>query len=692
MLVDCSHRGQLNVEAMSPGRSAVGPAGPRAAVELQLLGGFTLLASDGTPIDLPTRKCRLLLAYLASPPGQAHAREKLASLFWPDAQPDQARASLRHALAAMRNALEPLAIEATHDRVVLAPGRLRIDVEALARAARERVADLQNVGHLYRGQFLEGESLNNPDFDDWLTFERTRCRNLAQSAFEHAIADLGGRGMTKDAVMLAQSLVSLDPLREQSHRLLMQTFEAAGERSQALEQYRRLVDLLKNELSVDPSPQSIALAKAMRARPGPEETQVSTPGEKPSTTEPLAGGAALTPPGPISIVVLPFASLSEGSDDQLAARGFSEDLITQLSRLPELFVIARQTSDLFPSAAATASAAASDLGVRYAVSGTYRRSADRLRITVQLTDASTNRCVWAERYDSEVAETFVMQDEIIFDVSGALDANIRFAERERGARLEGKDFGAWEMAHRGLWYLQRFKRTEFDNGQKWLERSIELSPRFSVPHAGLAYIAYARTAWGLADDFPAAMARAIDHGRKAIELDPKSAFAWTVMGRVLMLTGKLREALDHHRRALELNPSFAHAYLGLAQAHLWAGEYQQALPLLDLVQRLSPRDPLLSTILNFKAFSQFGLGDFSAAEATARRSIQADPTDRWSRLGLAVALIGQGRIEEARQALASALAIDGTLSAAHIRDFVRHVAPGLRDAVLDALREAGLPQ
>ena len=138
----------------------------------------------------------------------------------------------------------------------------------------------------------------------------------------------------------------------------------------------------------------------------------------------------------------------------------------------------------------------------------------------------------------------------------------------------------------------------------WLERSISLSPHFSMPHAGLAYIAYVRAAWGMTDDINAAMARALEHGRKAIELDSRSAFAWSVMGRILMLTGKIGDAFAHQRRALELNPSFAYAYFGLAQAHMWAGEHEQAIDLYRMVldsetpgtaQHPSPHDFLITS-------------------------------------------------------------------------------------------------
>jgi len=670
---------------MTPGKNR---ASRKEGVELRLLGGFELIGSDLSVIELPTRKSRLLLAFLACPPGQSHSREKLAGLFWPDSQEEQARGSLRYALTSLRSVLAPLAMDTGRDEIALAPGRLRIDVDLLARAATG-AAGAPDPALIYRGEFLEGYSLDSPGFADWLLFERTRCRNLAQAAFEQAILTLAQAGQTADAISLGQRLVALDSLREQSHRVLMKTYATAGERSKAVEQYKLLNDLLKKELAAAPSQRSVELAREILAESG-SAREGNAGSEARLEAAPSPRRPPMAPPGPISVVVLPMASLSEHSDDQLVARGFSEDLITQLSRLPELFVIARQSSDQFPSASAGAISAAGDLGVRYAISGTYRRVLDRLRITVQLTDAATHRCVWAERYDGPISDTFAIQDDIIFRVAGTLDANIREAERERAASLEGEDFGAWEMAHRGLWHLQRFTAPELEAGQAWLERAIDLSPRFSMPHAGLAYIAYVRAAWGLTEDLEAALVAAIAHGKRAIQLDAQSAFAHSVLGRVLMLTGKVQDAFDHQRRALDLNPSFAHAYFGLAQAHMWAGELEQALPLLELVLRLSPKDPLLSTILNFTAFCHFGRGDFRSAEATARQSIQTDPADRWSRLALAAALSGAGRHKEAQEAIVAARTLNPELSISSVEPFLRHVAEDFRGAILCALETAGL--
>jgi TolB-like protein/Tfp pilus assembly protein PilF len=658
-----------------------------------MLGGFDLVSSHGDAIKLPTRKSSLLLAYLAAPMGQSHSREKLAGLFWGDTQTEQARGSLRHALGALRSALGPQCIDAGHETVTLLPGHIDCDTDRLARSAGKGAdAAGLDLDTIYRGEFLAGHSHSNQEFTDWLVFERTRCRNLAETVFERAIGALEAGGWITEAIAMGHRLVALDPLREQSHRILMRMFEAAGERSKALEQYQRLKDLLAKELAVEPSAQSAALARLiLAAQPDGTAAPVSAPAAEPDARAAAAPGAAgIAVPGPISIVVLPFASLSEGTDDQLVARGFSEDLITELSRMPELFVIARQSSDQFPAASATASLTAGDLGVRYAVAGTFRRSGDYLRITAQLADAVNNRCLWAERYDGPVRDAFAIQDDIIASIASTLDAQIRLAERERAARLDGETFGAWELAHRGLWHLHRFTKAETEVAEAWFARAIALSPQFAVPYAGLAYAAFVRALWNFSDDLEAVVTAGLGHGRRAVELDPKNAFAHAAFGRMLMLSGKLQDAFDYMRRAIDLNPSFAGGHFALAQALLWAGQPGHALPRLELAERLSPKDPLLYGFLNWTAFCHFTLGDFAAAEATARRSIQLQPNDRWSRLGLAAALVGAGRLDEARDAVAAARALEPGLSTRSLELFLRHAAKESRDGVMAALQAAGL--
>lgn len=659
---------------------------------LRLLGGVDLHRPDGSVIELPTRKSRLLLAYLALTSGHAHSREKLAGLLWGETQDQQARGSLRNALTSLREALGSEAIQADRDTIMLVPDRLIIDVDQLALGAASPAASEAEISQLYRGELLDGVSVSSQELQDWLTFERTRCRNLAQQAYERAIERVHRHGHAPDAITLAQSLLKLDPLREQSHRILMRAFSACGERSKALEQYHRLKDLLKRELGVEPSAQTAELAREMLAAPAQSIAHTWTAGrtEHDRSGVELASPAGAAPPGPISIMILPFASLSEGRDDHLTALGFTEDLITELSRSRELFVIARLSSDKFSAAAHTAAAAAGEVGVRYAVAGTFRRSADRLRVTAQLIDSTGDRCLWAERYDRPASDTFAIQDEIITQIAGTLDAQIRVAERERAAHLTGERIGAWELAHRGLWHLYRFAAADMAAAEQWLAKAIEISPSFALPHAGLAYAEFVKASWGFTPDIPSAFAAGIRHGERALELDPSSAFANKALGRLYLLSGMQSQALNHLMRAIQLNPSFAHAYMGLAQLQLWTGQAEHALPNLERAQRLSPKDPLLGMIEVWRSYCHFSLRDFDAAAEAARRAIQIQPSEKWGRLALAAALAELGRPKEARQAIDAVLAVYPQLSISALTPYTQHAAAPVRDALFSALRAAGL--
>lgn len=659
---------------------------------LRMLGGFDLSRADGAPVELPTRKTRLLLALLAAPAGQSHTRESLAALLWGDTRDEQARGSLRHALAALRARLGHDLIEADHDHVALATGYIDTDTDRLARAAG-KAADIAtlNADGLYGGEFLAGHAIAGQEFSDWLLFERTRCRNLAETAFERIITFLQTKGRYEEAIPLAHRLITFDPLREQSHRLLIGLLYGAGERAKALAQFNALKTLLDRELGVGPSPQTLALVRQTLADEPAAGKDQSSLHRTPATGPANGPRSGIKFPGAISLAVLPFANLSESADDRYAVQGFSEDLVTELSRLPELFVIARQSSDGFPSASRTAATAANDLGVRYVVAGSFRRSAGRLRISAQLIDGTKDRCLWAERYDRPFAETFAIEDDIVAQIAGNLDAEIHRAERERAAGHVDEMSGAWELTHRGFWHAYKFTPADADAAEDWFRRAIEVSPDYAMAFAGLCYTAYVRAVFRFSSDLPALAREGVRCGTRATELDPANAFAHIVLGRhLLTLLGNLPEAFDHFRRGVEINPSFAQGHYSLAQAHIWAGQAQKALPHLELALRLSPKDPLLSMFLTMQALGHFSLGNYESAEASARRAVQVQPKEAWARLALASTLMVSGRQGEAHAAVEACRVVAPYLSMTAVEPLIRHATPRLRDPLLAALREAGL--
>lgn len=668
---------------------------PRPSHWLQVLGGLRLATIDGATVELPTRKSALLLAYLAVPAGAAHARDKLADLLWSTSGQEQARGSLRHALAALRKVLGPDAIVAPRDAVRLRPGVLAVDLDAIAAIADGRVApEIGGAGSpaatLWHGGFLDGVSADGEALGDWLVFERTRSRGLRQAALERAVAALGAASRHREAIDVATYLVALDPLREHSHRTLMQVYAACGERSKALEQFRQLTRLLLAELGVAPSAQSAALAREIEGT-DVNATTLFVASAAPARVTVIAPElTAAMSQRRIAVAVLPFQSLGEMDDLTFFADGFSSDLVAGLSRISELSVIAWQSSAQVSGRSSEAAASAAELGAAYALTGNVRRVEDQFRISTQLVAAAARTWIWAERYDLTATGILAAQDRIVAGIIGAVDAGVRRAERETARATPIPDLDAWSLNHRGLWHAYRFTREDVVMAEQFFAAAIAKAPIASGPHAGLAYTALIRTQWHYAGDPRASIARGLEHARRAIALDEYDAYAHTVLGRLLLIAGDPMRAIEHLHRALDLNPSHAHAYYGLGHAYYVTGDFDAALDHVDTALRLSPKDPLASMFLTMGSFCYFMRGDLDAAEAAARRARNLLSRETWSRLALATVLQKKGDAAGAREAVAEACTIEPELSMAAFATLVQHIPVARRDPILVALAAAGL--
>jgi DNA-binding SARP family transcriptional activator len=288
---------------------------PAPRFDLRLLGGFELITAAGTAVELPTRKCELLLAYLAMPAGRSHGRDKLAALFWSDRDDEQARGSLRKALSALRAALGPDALTGERDAIALDPAAVTVDADHLAALAGDSNETNGDAVALRYGEFLESRPSASAEFADWLTFERTRCRNLAQTVLEKSATRLAATGNLSEALTVGQRLLAIDTLREESHRLLMRLYASAGERSRALTQFRDCRDLLKRELGVEPSQETVRLSREIAS-----DAEAGTPAV-------IANDSAATPnwptersPAPASRTSLRAASARTSSPSSRVRR------------------------------------------------------------------------------------------------------------------------------------------------------------------------------------------------------------------------------------------------------------------------------------------------------------------------------------------------------------------------------------
>jgi len=237
-------------------------------LKLRLFGGFEAALPSGAPISLPTKKAQALLAYCALRPGQAHQREKLATLLWGDTEEYNARNSLRQTLFVLRTALRgnlSRTLRIAGDTVATEPLTIDVDVLAFERLAAERTPQaLEQAAALYRGDLLEGFIVDEESFEQWLIEERERLRELAIEVLARLLRYQDAPGMTEAAVQTARRLLVLDPLQEAVHRLLMRLHGQAGRREAAMRQYEVCVNLLRRELRLEPEPETRQLCEAIQ--------------------------------------------------------------------------------------------------------------------------------------------------------------------------------------------------------------------------------------------------------------------------------------------------------------------------------------------------------------------------------------------------------------------------------------------
>jgi TolB-like protein/Flp pilus assembly protein TadD len=492
-----------------------------------------------------------------------------------------------------------------------------------------------------------------------------------------------------EAIAAAERLVALDPLREQSHRILMQAFVQAGERSKATAQFKRLREVLDCELGVAPSPQSSALADEIRRAELP--ASLLTSGSEDQSANALRQGESNHFAGRITIAVLPFQCVGDDGGLAAFADAFSSELVTGLSRAPEFAVIAWQSSAQVSGRASDAAQSAAELNARYGLMGTLRLVDGRMRIGTQLIAAASRTWIWAERYDLDAAAALSAQDSIIAGIMGAVDAGVRRAEREAARAKPIADLDAWSLFHRGMWHMYRFTRRDVMAAEQLFATAIDKEPSAAGPHAGLAYASIVRVLWRFTDEAPATLREGLRHARNALARDENDAHVHTVLGRLLVMAGQLPRGIEHLERAIELNPSHAPAYYGLGHALYVAGKPTNAIEPLATALNLSPKDPLASMFLTMAAFCHLMRGDLTGAESAARRARNLLSKETWSRLALAATLQIKGDEVGARSAIAEAREIEPGLTMATFAPLVQYIPSKMRDRVLAALAIAGLP-
>jgi len=414
--------------------------------------------------------------------------------------------------------------------------------------------------------------------------------------------------------------------------------------------------------------------------------------------EPAAGQAAeaqpskpgLALPGHPSIAVLPFENMSGDPEQQYFADGMVEDIITGLSRVKWLFVIARNSSFAYKGRAIDVKQVGRELGVRYILEGSVRKAARRVRITGQLVEAENGRHLWAERYDRDLSDVFALQDEITVSVVAAIEPNLRRAEIERVRRKRPDNLDAYDLLLRALPSVYTCMPDGAAKALPPLEQALAIEPAYALAHGFAAWaheIIYVRG--GMRQENHDG---AIRHAYAALEHGRNDAMALALGGFAIgMVEHDRKVAVEAFEAALALSASCAFAYSFGCAPVAFGGDAERAIDWARRAIRLSPLDSANYIPHGVMGFAYFLLDQHEEAVAACRRAIQENPGFSLLHGWLAAPLAKLGRIEEAKAASARLLTLNPGFTSSRWCAAVG-VAPHIAGTVIDAMRQAGLPE
>lgn len=668
-------------------RSAI-PAGTQ--LQLHLLGPLQMHGTTGA-VPLVARKAQALLAYLALRRGTSIPRETLAGLLWAQRSEDQARASLRQTLSELRRALGPeaaLLLQTTSNRVTLAVSGVWVDADALESAAQASATQtLQEAAALFRGELLEGMVLNEAPFDAWLGAERERVRALMLRVWTRLATALEREGRVEEAIAQAAKVLTMDPFQEPVHRMLMGLFMQQGRMDAALHQFEQCRRQLSEHLQVAPEQETLALlaqVQARRRQPAGEPTKV---GAGAAAFAPEARtGEALRPalPERPSIAVLPFVNMSADPEQEFFSDGITEDLITELGRYGELFVIARSSSFAFKHASADAREIGQRLGVQYLLQGSIRKAGQRIRVTAQLVEGDTATQVWADRYDRDLIGIFDIQDELTRSIVATVKSRVDAVVVERAVRKATDNLTAYERVLRGQALVHTFTQASLLQARQLLQSAIGLDAGMARAYGWLAYAqAYEQLYWQISVP---RLEQARRCGEQGLALDANDSRCHLALGLCHLFERSYDSAQHHLLRASLLNPNDDLTMIEIARFKMYTNAPAEGAAWVHRAMRHNPFHP--NWYWNVLARCLHTDGDFAGAIAALG---QLETLHYWHHGYLAACHAELGQMPQARE---HAQKLMGLVPNFSVQQF-KHVHP-YRDvhtlnAFFASYKLAGLP-
>ena len=695
-----------------------------------------------------------LLKLLIALGGDSIPVEKVTDSLWPDSDGDQAQGAFDTTLHRLRKLIGHDALRLADSRITLDPGQCRVDSqefqESLSQASRavEEQDGEGAWGHvedalaLYRGPFLEGE---------FEPVEILAARERLHGLFLRHIQQLSEfylrTGQHAKAIVLYQRGLEVDELAEEFYQGLMRCQGAMGHLGEVVSLYQRCREVLRASAEIDPSPETEAVyqaliseqregnrapaeAAASAAEPGGEP---AAPGQAPArvgrATGPLkrirrkaalgvaalavvalsagfGGWIYLAPPGEgsersclddvgvltlpeePSIAVLAFDNLSGDPEQEYFSDALTENIITQLAKIKGIFVIARHSSFKYKGKAVTPQQVGRELGVRYVLEGSVQRNVETIRITVQLIDAANGKHLWAEKYDGELKGAFDFQDAIVRRIAFAIDTSL--VEGDLPPSYGPKNPEAFDLAAKALRHFLRHRKEDNKIAQKLLKQAqaVALDPNYWDVLQGWIHFDEARYGWSASRSESRELARRL--AMRKISRDENHPGAYGLLAYILVLDRDFQKAIAMGERSLALVPNNAHNLQRMAFLLEYGGRPEEAIGYVCKAMRLNPFFPVFywGTLGDSYRLA----GKYDQAIAAFQKVLERKPDDvRLGRIRLTAAFIQAGREAEGREVARQILKLKPKFSLKRYEKSRLYKNKAETKRLIDALREAGLP-
>jgi DNA-binding SARP family transcriptional activator/Tfp pilus assembly protein PilF len=666
----------------------------RPIVRIHVRGSMRATTYLGTDVLPRGKKARAILGYLSLTVGQRVPRVRLAAMLWDRAPDTQARSSFRQALHELLLAMGPLAnelISADRETIKLNANLCWIDAAAiLAAETTSENLSRSELSALCTGELLEELDGISESFDHWLLGERTRFTQQLSDLLE---AELNNLAQSKADLKLKVSnfrrLIAFDPTHEGASRALMRALAELGERAQALREYERCRNALRKALDVEPSPETRALANAIRTFSGRDGEAAS--GTTTSTSPRDSAKAQLAPAHRrrLRVGVLSFLATRE-RDDQNLAFSLSQEIAAGLARFRWFDVIAPASLARKPSARLSEDILRQK-ELDYVVDGALSGDGRRFEISVRLLDVTQSACpVWSDRFELSIDELHRLDERVTARIVGRIDPVILFIEGQPKRR---KQQGGTGLLLRAMPLMHSMERGKYEQAGELINRALKEDPDNAMILAWAAHWQVYHVGQGWSPNPKRAFTTAQRYALNAIRLDPENAEALGIYGHICSFLDKdFDSALHYFERALRLNPNLAFVWALSALTYCYIGQPDVALQRLERHRDLTPIEPYPALFDNPYTIAYLIKRDYEQAAVFGRRVAKTRPEFVNGYKPLIAALGHLGRREEAKDYVEKLLSLEPGFTVERFGEVYPFKHATDREHYMMGLRLAGVPE